>query len=85
MEEHRVMQLLSNLPRTLVLLGDSRHSWPGTTERAEMRLNALPAEKRKNFKILVFPGQSHHLHMDEPGLLLPAILDFLRGGPEARL
>eukprot|EP00928_Gymnodinium_smaydae_P075213 TRINITY_DN58211_c0_g1_i1.p1 TRINITY_DN58211_c0_g1~~TRINITY_DN58211_c0_g1_i1.p1 ORF type:complete len:367 (+),score=41.89 TRINITY_DN58211_c0_g1_i1:102-1103(+) len=85
MEEARVMQLIENLPPSLIILGEEKHSYPGTCQRAERRFQALPAHKRKHIRIEKFQGQSHHLHLDSPDLLLPTILTFLDSLGDANL
>jgi len=78
LEDKDAMDLISKLPPTLVLLADEKHTFPGIAESAETWLAALSSERRRSISLHKFPGQSHHLHLDSPGLLLPLILEFLR-------
>ena len=70
--------MIVNMPPTLCLLSEPRRTWPGTIERAERRFEAMTPEQQAKITIERFEGQSHHLHIDSPQLVLPSILRHIR-------
>lgn len=78
MAEEDAFAMIVNMPPTLCLLSEPRRTWPGTIERAERRFEAMTPEQQAKITIERFEGQSHHLHIDSPQLVLPSILRHIR-------